>query len=271
MPEEPVSWWKWLVLFPAIDPSSPPEHQYVCTIFPTEDNGVIATMGSWGQPGAPAMPATNDEYVAAYRRTRHPEFSRALDLAEPISDVHRTKSTRNVWRRFDKIANPPAGYIAVGDAVCAFNPIYGQGMTCGAFNAIILRDLLSTHDPADTEFVRAFYGRQAELLDRPWQLAVNRDGAYPHATGTAVMKDGMKKKVISKFTWSGFQFLNEAAYSDQVVKEHYDKVNNLYESLTDLLGNARVVFGLTRFGVSKALGRRVLQAQLPAEPVPSRD
>lgn len=267
-PAEDFAWWKWLVVFPANAADAPAEHQYVCTIFPIEDNCAIAVMGSWG---GQTMPATGDEFEAAYHRTRGAEFIRALDLSEPISDVYRTKSTRNVWRRFDRVENPPAGYVAVGDAVCAFNPIYGQGITCAAANGVILRELLDTHDPAGTPFARAFYARQGELLERPWQLAMTRDGVYPQATGTDVMSDGIKKKLISKLTWSGFQFLNEAAYQDDVIKEHYDRVNNLRESLAEFLRNPRVLFGVARYGVRKALGGSTLHPEIQVEATPVRD
>jgi hypothetical protein len=131
--------------------------------------------------------------------------------------------------------------------------------------------LLSTHDPASISFVREFYARQADLLDRPWQLAITRDGAYPQATGTEVMPAGIKKKLVSKFTWSGFQFINEAGFEDQFVKQHYEKVNNLHESLADLLHSPRFWFGLARYGVRKTLGRPILLSIIPTEVIPTCD
>jgi 2-polyprenyl-6-methoxyphenol hydroxylase-like FAD-dependent oxidoreductase len=253
-------WWKWLVIYPAADREAELEHQYICTIFPIEDECFIAIMGSWGLP----MPQTNEEFEAAYRRARGNEFARVLDLSEPLTDMRRSKSTRNVWRRFDKIASPPARFVAVGDAVCAFNPIYGQGMTCAAANGVILRDVLCDHAPESVSLVREFYSRQAELLQAPWQLAMTRDGAFPHAAGTETYPDGLKKSLVEKYTWTGFQFINEAAFADKVVKTHYERAFNLHDTLGDFLRNPRVLFGLARYGVQKACGRGVLRGQMPA-------
>lgn len=249
-PNEEHSWWKWLTVLPSIEQDSTDEEQYLCSIFPIENNCFIAVMGSWGLP----MPTGVDEYEAAARRTRSPEFAKALEASAPLSDVHRTKSTRNVWRRFDQAKKLPAGYIAVGDAVCAFNPIYAQGMTCASTTGVILRDVLSREDYRARSFPTAFYAEQAKLLALPWQLALTRDGAYSHATGTDVMPDGLKKHLVSRYTWSGLQFISEAAFEDDAINVHFDNVLNLHESLSDLLRNPRVLFGLLRYAVRKRLG-----------------
>ncbi len=263
-PDEDVSWWKWLTVLPSIDRDASVPEQYLCSIFPIEDNCFIAVMGSWGQP----MPTTVDEFEAAYRSSRTAEFGRVLDLSEPLSDVHRTKSTRNVWRRFDRVTGLPDGYLALGDAVCAFNPIYAQGMTCASVSALILRDVLAESDVDAHGLPSRFYSRHTELVDLAWQLALTRDGAYDHARGSAVMADGVKKKLVTRYTWSGLQFISEAGFSDKAIDEHFDRVFNLHESLGELLSSPRVIFGLARFGVRKAFGRSPLPALRDPQLVP---
>ncbi|MGB9303930.1 MAG: hypothetical protein WCB92_09690 [Mycobacterium sp.] len=80
----------------------------------------------------------------------------AVRTAEPVSPVaqHRFPSSR--WRRYDRACGLPDGLLVVGDAVCSFNPIYGQGMTVAAMEALALRDCLSSGaDDLPRRFFRA--------------------------------------------------------------------------------------------------------------------
>ncbi|MEB4209545.1 FAD-dependent oxidoreductase [Mycobacterium sp. 94-17] len=258
-------WYKWLTTFPDPDPHAPNEHQYICSFFPIEDNSFIAVMGSWGLD----MPTDVASYEAAARKTRTREFSRILQASEPLTDVHHTRATRNVWRRFDRIAAPPRQFLAVGDAVCAFNPIYGQGMTCAATAAIILRRLADTVDPTATEFATQFYAEQAKFLKGAWTLALSRDGGYPQATGTEALPEGWRKRLIRKTTWPVFQFIADACWQDEAIDLHMNRVFNLQEMVTDVLRKPRVILGLARFGVRRALGRNSMPKPLSPDLPPS--
>lgn len=68
----------------------------------------------------------------------------------------------------------PQGYLATGDSVCSFNPVYGQGMTVAALNALALREIIEP---------REFYRRLAANLKVPWRFAVGGDFAFPETTG----------------------------------------------------------------------------------------
>ncbi|HEX2212051.1 MAG TPA: 2-polyprenyl-6-methoxyphenol hydroxylase-like oxidoreductase, partial [Mycobacterium sp.] len=75
----------------------------------------------------------------------------------------------------------PAGLLVLGDAVCSFNPIYGQGMTVAAVEAIVLRDCLRR---GDKDLARRFFRSSAKTIRIAWQSAVGSDLALPEVDGT---------------------------------------------------------------------------------------
>ena len=48
------------------------------------------------------------------------------------------RTTENRLRHYDRLGGFPDGVVALGDAVCAFNPVYAQGMTAAALGAEVL-------------------------------------------------------------------------------------------------------------------------------------
>ena len=70
--------------------------------------------------------------------------------------------------------------MALGDAVCSFNPIYGQGMTCAAREAAALGAALDRHGCTGARRSRATSTRRRpESIATPWRFAVGGDFVYP--------------------------------------------------------------------------------------------
>ena len=67
-----------------------------------------------------------------------------------------------------------------GDALCSFNPIYGQGMTVAGMEALALRDCLAA---GSQNLARRFFQSAARLIDIPWQIAVGSDLQHPRVPG----------------------------------------------------------------------------------------
>ena len=122
------------------------------------------------------------------------------------------------------MARFPAGYLVFGDAISSFNPIYGQGMSVAALEAIVLQRCLQAGDEA---LAQRFFAEAAKLVDIPWAIAVGGDLRFPEVEG----KRSALKPVID---WYLTQLHRAARYDPAVVKA-FGKVGNLVAPPSSLL------------------------------------
>ncbi|HEY9891618.1 MAG TPA: monooxygenase [Candidatus Sericytochromatia bacterium] len=99
----------------------------------------IATLGGYGRD---FPPLDNDGFLAFAQTLPSPKFYEAIALATPVSPIYAHRATANRLRHYEKV-KLPQGFVALGDAVCALCPVYGQGMTVSALSALVLRDWLN--------------------------------------------------------------------------------------------------------------------------------
>lgn len=244
-------WWKHMVIMPTQDKGEhPAEHEFLVNFFPIEGNRSIACMGSWGID----MPRTAHDFAAAAGRLRTPQFAAAMAASEPTSEVYLTRSTGNKWRRYDQLAIAPEGLVFIGDALCAFNPFYGQGMSAAAASSVLLRDALDSTSSLDQSFFKGLLGAQRKNLKVAWGMAMARDRGYECAIGTETVP-AWQRRILAAMTWPMFNLITGASREDPVIDEHFAKVFNLDESIGQMLRSPRVVYGLLRYRVRSALGR----------------
>ncbi len=101
-----------------------------------------------------------------------PELVKVTHDGELIGDVIRYQMPYSQRRHYEKLARFPAGFLVMGDALTSFNPIYGQGMTVAACEALALREQLGKGSDA---LARRFFRAASRVIDIPWQLAVGGD------------------------------------------------------------------------------------------------
>lgn len=90
----------------------------------------------------------------------------ALRAAEPLGAVSAQRYPVSTWRRYDKMRQFPAGLLVMGDAICSFNPVYMQGMTMAALQAVALRNCLADHDG---DLSRQFFKAAAKQIAPVWR------------------------------------------------------------------------------------------------------
>jgi 2-polyprenyl-6-methoxyphenol hydroxylase-like FAD-dependent oxidoreductase len=118
-----------------------------------------------------------------------PDIYQAIKDVEPLTPPAAYKIPSNLWRRFGRMRRFPDGLVIVGDAVCSFNPIYAQGMTTAALEAMCLDTSLRRQRTARgrgnlTGFSRPFQRRLERIILIPWLLATLEDLRYPEVKGS---------------------------------------------------------------------------------------
>src|SRR5207248_1677659 len=81
-----------------------------------------------------------------------------------------------------KLRHVPDGFVVIGDAVCSFNPVYGQGMTISALEALWL-DACLWQQPSASGLSRRFHRRTARIVGDAWKLATGEDFQYAATEG----------------------------------------------------------------------------------------
>jgi len=153
-------------------------------LMPLEGGRWIVTLaGSAGD-----YPPTDEPgFLAFLRSLPTPLLADALDGATPTSGIVGYRRTENMLHDYAKLDRYVEGFVSIGDAVCALNPVYGQGMTVSANAATLLDACL--REQADraggdmTGLAKRFHRRLARVIADPWLLATGEDLRYPETTG----------------------------------------------------------------------------------------
>jgi len=86
-------------------------------------------------------------------------------------------------RKYERAKGLPENFLLLGDSVCAFNPVYGQGMTTAALGAMTLRKCLREQNGTVKGLSRRFQKRVAKVNEAPWLLAIGEDYRYRETVG----------------------------------------------------------------------------------------
>lgn len=177
------------------------------------------TLGSGAQP-----PASVTELMDFLERIVPADVFAALRAGEPLADIALHRFPANRWRRYDRLPKSPPGLVVVGDAVCSFNPIYGQGMTVASIEALTLRECLrkGTHDVH-----RRFHRAAARTVRIAWRTAVGSDLALPEVEG--------RRTYTSKVTNAYIERVLTTAESDPWVLEKFLLVTGMLEPPSALM------------------------------------
>lgn len=171
-----------------------------------------------------SAPMDIDGFREYARTLPAPDIYDTIRDAEPLDEAQTARFPASLRRRYERLRRFPVGYLVFGDAICSFNPIYGQGMSVAALQALALRRSLQ-ETPA--RLARTFFAAASKVVDTPWSIAAGNDLRMPEAVGPR----GPGVRFINWYIAK----LHKAAHRDPVLSLAFHRVANLLEPPSSLL------------------------------------
>jgi 2-polyprenyl-6-methoxyphenol hydroxylase-like FAD-dependent oxidoreductase len=193
----------------------------------TEGGRHILTVAGICGDYPPTDPAGFSEFVSTLPT---PDIAAAIAGAEPLDDPVQFRFPASVRHRYERLAAFPAGLLVIGDAVCSFNPIYAQGMTIAAIEAMTLRGLLARDTVPDA---RRYFRAIAPAIDVAWDINVGTDLAFPEVPG----KRSAKVRLVNAY----LPRLHAAAAHDEALAAAFVRVIGLKDRPAGLLRPDRLL------------------------------
>jgi 2-polyprenyl-6-methoxyphenol hydroxylase-like FAD-dependent oxidoreductase len=190
--------------FPVINVQPDPREQgpgRAGFLLPIEDGRWIVTLN--GTRGGEPSPADDDFLRFAREELRHPLIGDLIARAEPLSGVSFTRTTVNRRYFYERMSRWPENFTVLGDALAAFNPVYGHGLAVGAQSALALRDLTRRHGLGAAGLSRRVQKAVARPVGAAWDLATGQDVFYPGATeGGPTVRDRIVSAYVSRLMYT---------------------------------------------------------------------
>ena len=234
-----------------------PESRRGGVLLSQEGNRWMLTIGGYLGEQAPLDHAGLLEYT---RGLATPDIYEIVKNAEPLSEPVAYKVPSNLRRRYERLSRFPQGYLVMGDALCSFNPIYAQGMSVAALEAVALGDCLAR---GEDRLAGRFFKHAAQIIDMPWSTAVGNDLRFPEIEGPRNAMTNFINWYIGK--------LHHAAQQDAALSVAFLRVVNLLQPPPSLL-HPRVVWRVVRGNLWRRPHKSAVKQRglVPAAPGSSR-
>ena len=170
------------------------------------------------------LPPTNpdgfDRFAASVGSA---ELQAVIRTAEPLDAPATFRFPASTRRHYERIQLPENLWV-VGDSLASFNPVYGQGMSVAALEAVALARQLSRERVPPSHLVM---GELAKIVDVPWQLA----GAVDHAFVSPDKPPARRDRLMAAYV----DHVQAAAAHDPVVGRGFLRVSGLLDPPSALL------------------------------------
>jgi flavin-dependent dehydrogenase len=198
-----------------------PENKRACGMLAQEGERWIVTLaGYFGD-----YPPTDEPAFLEFARSLPvPDVYEVIRTATPLSGPIPFRFPANQRRHFEKLTRFPDGFLVIGDAICSFTPIYGQGMTVAAQEALALRECLAG---GTNQLARRFFKQASRIVDIAWSITVGNDLSLSDA-------EGAQTRMMRFINWY-MRKLQIAARRDPRLAFAFQRVANLIDAPPTLL------------------------------------
>jgi 2-polyprenyl-6-methoxyphenol hydroxylase-like FAD-dependent oxidoreductase len=170
------------------------------------------------------VPTDLGSFIQFARTLPAPYIYKVISRAEAIGEPQAARFPASVRRRYERMHRFPEGFLVLGDAICSFNPVYGQGMSVAVLEAIELDKALQGRR---RKLAQRFFAQAAKIIDAPWSMAAGNDLRMPDVPGKRTVVDHLLHWYIAK--------LNMAARYDMSAVIAFQNARNLLAPPQSLL------------------------------------
>ncbi|MGW7576443.1 FAD-dependent oxidoreductase [Streptomyces sp. NPDC054765] len=171
------------------------------------------------------QPPTDHDGMLAYAGTlATQDFAEIIRTATPLGEPVKMQYPASIRRHYEEMDRLPEGYLLLGDALCSFNPVYGQGLTAAALEGLLLRDLLTE---TREELGRRFLNAAAKILDTPWGVVAGGDLRFPEVEGVRTARTKQFSEYLTRY--------RVAAHHDAELVTAFLRVTNMLDDPSALM------------------------------------
>lgn len=199
------------------------------------DTAILSLTGI-GDDKPPRDPAGFDRFVDSLPA---PEIHAILKHATPLGPPRRFTFPDSIRRHYDQLKLVPGRLAVMGDALCTFNPVYGQGMAVATAEAVALDKHLRRGGSGGRELMEQL----SKCVVVPWLISTSGDLDYPGSVGKRLPITGVMNKYMKVY--------QQAACQDGRLTGSFMRVAALVDSPTQLM-TPRTLWRVARGNLSRA-------------------
>jgi 2-polyprenyl-6-methoxyphenol hydroxylase-like FAD-dependent oxidoreductase len=197
------------------------DNKRACGMLAQEGNRWLVTLaGYFGD----YPPLDEQGFLAFARSLPVPDVYDVIRTAKPLTEPVAYHFPANQWRHYERLDRFPKGLLVAADAMCSFTPIYGQGITVAALEALALRDCLAA---SSRQLAQRFFPKAAKIAGIAWSIAAGNDTRLSGAQGPVSPAKRLLQWYMGK--------LQIATHHDPVVAQAFRQVTNMMAAPPSLL------------------------------------